>query len=145
MPTFIKHFHRLAIVACVGVAGCSSVSFNTAENLDEDHHLYRSQECQTAIDDSVLHEQTKWARNIFSPVIVLATGGLALPAVVAANAQMEYDDRMHANTMSWHCGGDVKGHEEIKQEVISTSILSVATGTVSPSTLVGQTAKTTGR
>ena len=110
------------------LAGCASTSSKTFAKLDRDHPAFYSDACRTAADDTRLHDELKLARMIASPVALVLSGGVLLPAVIAANAGLDTADRIDASRMEIHCGGKGKTAGEIATGVVGGAALGLATG-----------------
>jgi len=65
---------------------------------------------------------------IASPVALVLSGGVLLPAVIAANAGLDTADRIDASRMEIHCGGKGKTAEEIATGVVGGAALGIVTG-----------------
>jgi len=65
---------------------------------------------------------------IASPVALVLSGGVLLPAVIAANAGLDTADRIDASRMEIHCGGKGKTAGEIATGVVGGAALGIVTG-----------------
>ena len=110
------------------LSGCASTSSKTFSALDRDHPAFHSDACRTAADDTRLHDELKLARMIASPVALVLSGGVLLPAVIAANAGLDTADRIDASRMEIHCGGKGKTAGEIATGVVGGAALGIVTG-----------------
>jgi uncharacterized protein YceK len=110
------------------ISGCASTSSKTFSKLDRDHPAFHSDACRTAADDTRLHDELKLARMIASPVALVLSGGVLLPAVIAANAGLDTADRIDASRMEIHCGGKGKTAGEIATGVVGGAALGIVTG-----------------
>lgn len=114
---------------CLLLAGCVSTSSSTFAELDRNHPKFQSQDCQTAADDTRVHDELKLIRTMISPIAVVLSGGVLLPAVVVANVSLDTADRLDASRMEVHCGGEGKTAVDIAQDVVGGAALGLATGT----------------
>jgi len=117
-----------AVSVFVLISGCASTSSKTFSKLDRDHPAFHSDACRTAADDTRLHDELKLARVIASPVALVLSGGVLLPAVIAANAGLDTADRIDASRMEIHCGGKGKTAGEIATGVVGGAALGIVTG-----------------
>ncbi|MFM8631022.1 MAG: hypothetical protein ACKODQ_06040 [Betaproteobacteria bacterium] len=117
-----------AVSVFVLISGCASTSSKTFSKLDRDHPAFHSDACRTAADDTRLHDELKLARMIASPVALVPSGGVLLPAVIAANAGLDTADRIDASRMEIHCGGKGKTAGEIATGVVGGAALGIVTG-----------------
>jgi len=117
-----------AVSVFVLISGCASTSSKTFSKLDRDHPAFHSDACRTAADDTRLHDELKLARMIASPVALVLSGGVLLPAVIAANAGLDTADRIDASRMEIHCGGKGKTAGEIATGVVGGAALGIVTG-----------------
>jgi len=117
-----------AVSVFVLISGCASTSSKTFSKLDRDHPAFHSDACRTAADDTRLHDELKLARVIASPVALVLSGGVLLPAVIAANAGLDTADRIDASRMEIHCGGKGKTAGEIATGVVGGATLGIVTG-----------------
>ncbi len=119
---------RLRLAALLPVlAGCASQSELTAIRLDPDHPQYRTSGCQHSLQNAEFHRDVKSVSQLASPLLVIVSGGLLLP-VVAANAGLDYVDRVDASNMATRCGGKGQSEEEIVRDVSTGAALGVVTG-----------------
>ncbi|MFM8677381.1 MAG: hypothetical protein ACKOCR_08590 [Burkholderiaceae bacterium] len=117
-----------AVSVFVLISGCASTSSKTFSKLDRDHPAFHSDACRTAADDTRLHDELKLARVIASPVALVLSGGVLLPAVIAANAGLDTADRIDASRMEIHCGGKGTTAGEIATGVVGGAALGIVTG-----------------
>lgn len=118
------------LLLCLPLAGCVSTSSSTFAELNRDHPKFQSQDCQTAADDTRVHDELKLLRTLLSPIAVAVSGGMLLPAVVVANVSFDTADRVDASRMELHCGGEGKTAVDIAQGVVGGAALGLATGSV---------------
>lgn len=116
----------IALVALLSSA-CASQSELTAQRLDPDHPSYRSTGCQHSLQGGEFHRDAKTLSLIASPALVFLSGGLLLP-VVAANAGLDYVDRVDASNMATRCGGRGQTENDILRDVSTGAALGVVTG-----------------
>ena len=109
----------------VALTGCATESELTAIRLDRNHPKYASPECQQSIAGGHVHSEVKNASMVATPALLLLSGGLLLP-VVAANAAIDYADRVDASNMSVRCGGKAKTQAEIVERVSTGAVIGVA-------------------
>jgi hypothetical protein len=123
---------RLAVVAisCTSLVGCASQSARSFASLDRSNPAYQSDMCQQAIRDAEIHDDIKLGRMVASPVAVILSGGLLLPAVLAANVGLNTVDHVDAAKLDWKCGGKGKTNEEILESVAKGAAFDIATGAV---------------
>lgn len=107
-------------------SGCASQSELTAIRLDSSHPKYQTPGCQESIEASRVHIDARTASLVASPALILASGGLLLP-VVAANAALDYVDRVDASNLATRCGGKGKTQAEIVEKVSTGAVVGVAT------------------
>ena len=110
------------------LTGCASISSQTFSGLNRDHPAFQSDECRIAAEGPRVHDELKLARMIASPVALVLSGGVLLPAVIAANAGLDTADRIDASRMEIHCGGKGKSAAEIATGVVGGAALGIATG-----------------
>lgn len=116
------------VCSLLALVGCASTSGSTFAKLDRSHPSYESEQCQGAIRDTEVHDDLKMIRSIASPVAVVLSGGLLLPAVVATNIGLDTVDRVDASKMEKVCGGEGKTAEEIATGVAKGAAFGLATG-----------------
>lgn len=109
------------------LSSCASQSELAAQRLDPDHPQYRSVGCQHSLQGSEFHRDAKTLSLIASPALVLLSGGLLLP-VVAANAGLDYVDRVDASNMATRCGGRGQTENDILRDVSAGAALGVVSG-----------------
>ncbi len=121
---------KIGAVALAGtlVAGCASQSAKSFASLDRSNPAYQSDMCQQAIRDAEIHDDIKLGRMVASPVAVILSGGLLLPAVLAANVGLNTVDHVDAAKLDWQCGGKGKSQEEIMKSVATGAAFDIATG-----------------
>ena len=122
----IRRVTRL-LVLCLPLAGCVSTSSSTFADLDREHPKFQSQGCQTAADDTRIHDELKLIRMVASPVAVILSGGMLLPVVVA-NVGLDTVDRVDASRLEIHCGGEGKTATQIAEGVVTGAAIGLATG-----------------
>jgi hypothetical protein len=115
----------LLCAVAAAVAGCATESELTAIRLDRNNPKFASPECQHSIAGSSVHTDVKNVSLLATPALLLVSGGLLLP-VVAANAAIDYADRVDASNMSVRCGGKGKTQAEIVERVSTGAVIGVA-------------------
>jgi hypothetical protein len=123
----IKHITILSWIALS--AGCASVSQQTAREMSESAVARTGTECQDAVDTAEVQDDIKWSRVVATPVLTVASAGL-LPAIVGANAALDYADRKNASNMRVACGYDPIERDEILTDVATNAGISVGLGAV---------------
>lgn len=113
---------------CASLSGCLSTSRATAVALDESKPAYASQDCQSAIRATEVHEDLHTGRIIATPVLLVLTAGAAAPLLVGGNIALDAADRVDAANMSEACGGAGKTAGEIATDVAGNAALGAATG-----------------
>lgn len=108
-------------------SGCASHSGKTYATLDRNNPYFHSSQCQQATRDIEVHDDIKLVRTVVSPVAVIMSGGLLLPAVFAANVGLDTVDRVDASRMEIHCGGQGQSPIEIAQGVAKGAAFGLAT------------------
>lgn len=117
---------RLLVIPVL-LSSCASQSELTAQRLNPDHPKYRSAGCQNSLSGAGFHRDAKTVSLIASPALVLLSGGLLLP-LVAANAGLDYLDRVDASNMATRCGGRGQTEADILRDVSTGAALGVVTG-----------------
>lgn len=118
----------LTVVLCLGLSGCLSTSRATAVALDDTKNAYASQDCQTAIRSSEVHEDLHTGRIIATPILLVLTAGAAAPLLVGSNIALDAADRVDAAKLSEACGGPGKTAGEIAGDVAGNAALGAVTG-----------------
>jgi len=132
----------LAAMLALGLSGCASQSGQTFAMLDRNHPQFHSEQCQAAIRDTEIHDDVKLLRSIASPVAVVLSGGLLLPAVFASNVGLDTVDRVDASRLDISCGGAGQSAGQIAEGVVKGAAFGLATSAVG--TAVGAGALPTG-
>ena len=117
-----------ALACAASLLGCASTSGEAYSQLDRSRPEYHSEQCQGAIRDIEVHDGLKLVRSVVSPVAVLLSGGMLLPAVFAANVGLDTVDRVDASKMEVVCGGEGKSAEQIATGVVQGAAFGLATG-----------------
>lgn len=117
----------LTIAVLGALSGCASHSGKTYADLDRDNPYFHSTQCQKAARDIEVHDDIKLVRTIVSPVAIVLSGGLLLPAVFAANVGLDTVDRVDASRMEIHCGGEGKSPTQIAEGVAKGAAFGLAT------------------
>ena len=110
------------------ISGCSSVSYDTAHKLRINGDVVTAQ-CESSMSTVNEHETLKWGRNIATPILTVATVGLA-PIIIGANAALDYVDRKNASNMLENCGKSPLNEEQILADVGTNAVVNVALGAV---------------
>lgn len=110
---------------CLFVAGCASQTTITYNNLNPSHLWYDSNECKSHRESIDEIETTKWVNFIISPIAVIASGAMLIPAALATNTTLDWDDKTYANNMSKWCGGDYISQEKIEEGVAVNTVWNV--------------------
>ena len=118
----------MTLVFMIGLPGCASTSGEAFSRLDRSKPEFETQECQGAIRDAGVHDEIKIVRTLVSPVAVVLSGGLLLPAVFVANVGLDTVDRVDASKMELACGGEGKTASEIALGVAKGAAFGLATG-----------------
>ncbi len=120
---------RLFLISLLALSGCASKSELTAIKLDTSHPKYRTTGCQDSIAGSRFHMDAKQVSMVASPALIFVSGGLLLP-VVAANAALDYADRVDASNMATRCGARGETQAEIVEHVSTGAVMGVASNIV---------------
>ncbi len=64
---------------------------------------FGGQDCKSAVQTASVQNEIKWGRMVATPILTLASAGL-IPALVGANAALDYADRKNASSMRKACG-----------------------------------------
>lgn len=86
-------------------------------------------QCESSMSTVTEHEKLKWGRNIATPILTVASVGLA-PIIIGANAALDYVDRKNASNMLESCGKEPLKEEQILADVGTNAMVNVALGTV---------------
>ena len=117
-----------ALACAASLLGCASTSGEAYSQLDRSRPEYHSEQCQGAIRDIEVHDGLKLVRSVVSPVAVVLSGGMLLPAVFAANVGLDTVDRVDASKIEVVCGGEGKSAEQIATGVVQGAAFGLATG-----------------
>ncbi len=109
--------------------GCASVSQQTARDMSQTQVASAGADCQNAVKTAAVQDEIKWGRVIATPVLTVASAGL-LPALVGANAALDYADRHNASNMRVACGYEPIEQEAILADVATNAGISVGLGAV---------------
>jgi hypothetical protein len=118
----------LAASLCLGLSGCLSTSRATAVALDDSKPAYATEDCQSAIRATEVHETLHTGRIIATPVLLVLTAGAAAPLLVGSNIALDAADRVDASKLSEACGGPGKTTGEIAGDVAGNAALGAVTG-----------------
>ena len=130
------------------LSGCASNSGKTYATLDRDNPYFHSAQCQQAARAIEVHDDIKLVRTVVSPVAVIMSGGLLLPAVFAANVGLDTVDRVDASRLDIHCGGEGQSPIQIAEGVVKGAAFGLATSAAGSAVSTGSvvpTAAGTGR
>lgn len=111
------------------VGGCTSVSHQTAMQITEQGPSQDVPHCTQALQTATLQNDVKWGRIIATPVLGLASAGL-LPALLGANAALDYADRRNASGMRVACGYEPLTDRQVITDVATNAGISLAIGAV---------------
>ncbi len=109
------------------LSGCASQTELTAIRLDPEHPKYQTTACRESREGSAFHRDAREISMVASPLLVVLSGSLLLP-VVAANAGLDYVDRVDASNMATRCGGRGEQADYIAREVTAGAALNAVTG-----------------
>ena len=100
------------------LTGCASQTRSAVNSLDRRSPGYAVDTCRQAAQLAELHDDIKLTRVITTPVVLLATGGGALLALMATNMGLDALDRFDASHVFASCGGLVTPTFNIAEEVV---------------------------
>jgi len=78
-----------------------------------------------AVEISSSHDELKWDCMIATPVLTVASAGL-IPALLGANAALDYADRKHASAMREACGYTPLSNQRILADVATNTGISMS-------------------
>ena len=88
------------VVVMIALLGCSSVSHQTARDMEADQVAIAGESCTQAVETASTHDELKWGRIVATPVLTVASAGL-IPALLGANAALDLGDpRKHPRCVS---------------------------------------------
>jgi hypothetical protein len=119
--------HKLAMVISVSAlmaSGCSSVSHQTARDMAPEQIAMSGESCSEVVESASLHDELKWGRMIATPVLTVASAGL-IPALLGANAPLDYADRKNASAMREACGDSPLSNQRIFADVATNTGISM--------------------
>ena len=116
-------------VLCLFVGGCTSVSHKTAVQITEQGPSGAVPQCAQALKTADVQNDVKWGRIIATPVLTIASAGL-LPALLGANAALDYADRRNASGMRVACGYTPLDDRQVITDVATNAGISLAIGAV---------------
>ena len=122
--TFLLIFTLMAFLA-----GCTSVSHKTAAQITEQGVFGSTPDCSKALQSANVKNEVKWGRIIATPVLTVASVGL-LPALLGANAALDYADRHNASGMRVACGYTPLSDRQVITDVATNAGISLAIGAV---------------
>lgn len=106
------------------LGGCTSISHQTASSIPEPAKKLGGKSCQNAVQTASVQNEIKWGRMVATPILTLASAGL-FPALLGANAALDYADRKNASNMRKSCGMTPVDDTEILTEVATNMGLSI--------------------
>lgn len=119
----------LIVLSACATVGCSSVSHQTARDMSGDRVAAAGADCEDAVKTASKQNEIKWGRVIATPVLTVASAGL-LPALVGANAALDYSDRKNASNMRVACGYQPIQQDAILADVATNAGISFGLGAV---------------
>ena len=81
--------------------------------------------CSEAVEISSSHDELKWDCMIATPVLAVASAGL-IPALLGANAALDYADRKNASAMREACGYTPLSNQRILADVATNTGISMS-------------------
>lgn len=117
----------LSLLLATLLSGCASQSELTAIRLDPADPKYQTTACRQSREGSAFHRDAREISMVASPLLLVLSGGLLLP-VVAANAGLDYVDRVDASNMAARCGGRGENADDIARSVTTGAALNAVTG-----------------
>ena len=105
-------------------SGCSSVSHQTARDMAPEQIAVSGESCSEAVETASSHDELKWGRMIATPVLTVASAGL-IPALLGANAALDYADRKNASQMREACGYAPLSNQRILADVATNTGISM--------------------
>ena len=112
------------MVMMVALSGCSSVSHQTARDMEANQVAIASESCAQAVETASTHDELKWGRIVATPVLTVASAGL-IPALIGANAALDFADRQNASKMRVACGYEALSHGRILGDVATNAGISM--------------------
>ena len=119
--------HKLATIisaSALMVSGCSSVSHQTARDMAPRQIAISGESCSEAVESASSHDELKWGRMIATPVLTVASAGI-IPALLGANAALDYADRKNASAMREACGYTPLSNQRILADVATNTGISM--------------------
>lgn len=98
--------------------GCASQTRTAVNSIDRQNLVYKSEVCQQSFYLADFHDQIKKTRMLGTPVVLLASGGSALIAMVAANMGLDALDRLDASHVVVACDGPETPSLNIWEQVL---------------------------
>lgn len=117
-------------LALVFMAGCASQTRSAVNSLDRQSPSYRASACSQAAQLAELHDDIQLTRVIGTPLVLLATGGGALLAVMATNMGLDALDRFDASHVFVSCGGTETPAFNIAERVVLGAGFNLFTGSL---------------
>ena len=114
----------------VFVAGCASQTRSAVNSLDRQSPSYKAPACARAAQLAELHDDIQMTRVVSTPLVLLATGGGALLAVMATNMGLDALDRLDASHVFVSCGGTETPAFNIAERVVLGAGFNLFTGSL---------------
>ena len=114
----------------VFVAGCASQTRSAVNSLDRQSPSYKAPACARAAQLAELHDDIQMTRVVSTPLVLLATGGGVLLAVMAANMGLDALDRFDASHVFVSCGGLETPAFNIAERVVLGAGFNLFTGSL---------------
>ena len=114
----------------VFVAGCASQTRSAVNSLDRQSPSYKAPACARAAQLAELHDDIQMTRVVSTPLVLLATGGGALLAVMATNMGLDALDRFDASHVFVSCGGLETPAFNIAERVVLGAGFNLFTGSL---------------
>ena len=92
--------------------------------MEADQVAIASESCTQAIETESTHDELKWGRIVATPVLTVASAGL-IPALIGANAALDFADRKNASKMRVACGYEALSHGRILGDVVTNAGISM--------------------
>lgn len=120
----------MCCLVLVFVAGCASQTRSAVNSLDRQSPSYKAPACARAAQLAELHDDIQMTRVVSTPLVLLATGGGALLAVMAANMGLDALDRFDASHVFVSCGGLETPAFNIAERVVLGAGFNLFTGSL---------------
>ena len=116
--------NAVGIVVMIALLGCSSVSHQTARDMKPDQVATAGELCARAVETASTQDELKWGRIVATPVLTVASAGL-IPALLGANAALDFADRQNASEMRVACGYEPLSRGRILGDVATNAGISM--------------------